>query len=197
MDITHPNLCAEWKQKLNGNILPSKVTRGSNLVWGVNNETHEITGTTFDYRVDVKNEPLEHYLARQITPDNNFSFHEITLEGKRVVVMVVPAASKIPTGFDENRYLRIGSSKVNLNKYPERESNLFYILRVGLPTMCNTESEYQDLTFDKLFDEEAYREAVINAFVHNQWTTGNAPMLTVFSDRIYGKVLQEQFKLNK
>ena len=256
------------------------------LVWGVNNDTHDITGTTFDYRVDVKNEPLEHYLARQITPDNNFSFHEITLEGKRVVVMVVPAASKIPTGFDGNRYLRIGSSKVNLNKYPERESNLFYILRVGLPTMCNTESEYQDLTFDKLFvyyvskgvalnkrnfkknlglltengkynllaqlisddshipirfaifngkdkastmysvrefgntcllfsldkvleygevlnvpqadergrkverkevmlfDEEAYREAVINAFVHNQWTTGNAPMLTVYSDRI-------------
>jgi predicted HTH transcriptional regulator len=35
---------------------------------------------------------------------------------KRVVVMVVPAASKIPTGFDGNRYLRIGSSKVNLNK---------------------------------------------------------------------------------
>ena len=35
-----------------------------------------------------------------------------------------------------------------------------------------------------LFDVEAFREAVINAFVHNQWTTGNAPMLTVFSDRI-------------
>ena len=73
------------------------------LVWGVNNATHDITGTTFDYRVDVKNEPLEHYLARQITPDNNFSFHEITLIKKRVVVMVVPAASKIPTGFDGNR----------------------------------------------------------------------------------------------
>lgn len=256
------------------------------LVWGVNNDTHEITGTTFDYRVDIKNEPLEHYLARMITPDINFSFHEIILEGKRVVVMIVPVASKIPTGFDGNRYLRIGSSKVNLNKYPERESNLFYILRVGLPTICNTESEYQDLTFDKLFvyyaskgvalnkrnfkknlglltengkynllaqlisddshipirfaifngkdkastmysvrefgntcllfsldkvleygevlnvpqadergrkverkevmlfDEEAYREAIINAFVHNQWTTGNAPMITVFSDRI-------------
>lgn len=256
------------------------------LVWGVNNDTHEITGTTFDFRVDVKNEPLEHYLARQVMPDNNFYFREITLEGKRVVVMVVPAASKIPTGFDGNRYLRIGSSKVNLNKYPERESHLFYILRVGLPTMCNTESEYQELTFDKLFvyyaskgvalnkrnfkknlglltengkynllaqlisddshipirfaifngtdkastmysvrefgntcllfsmdkvleygevlnvpqadergrkverkevslfDQDAYREAIINAFVHNQWTTGNAPMITVFSDRI-------------
>lgn len=52
------------------------------LVWGVNNATHDITGTTFDYRVDVKNEPLEHYLARQITPDNIFSFHEITLNEK-------------------------------------------------------------------------------------------------------------------
>jgi len=256
------------------------------LVWGVNNVTHEITGTKFDYRVDVKNEPLEHYLARQIMPDNNFSFQETTIEGKKVVVMAVPAASKIPTGFDGNRYLRIGSSKVNLNKFPERESNLFYVLRVGLPTMCNTESEYQELTFDKLFiyyaakgvalnkrtfkknlglltdsgkynllaqlisddshipirfaifngtdkastmysvrefgntcllfsldkvleygevlnvpqadergrkverkevslfNEDAFREAIINAFVHNQWTTGNAPMITVFSDRI-------------
>ena len=35
-----------------------------------------------------------------------------------------------------------------------------------------------------LFDEEVFREAIINAFVHNQWITGNAPMITVFSDRI-------------
>lgn len=168
----------------------------------------------------------------------------------------------------------------------KHESNLFHVLRVGLPTICNTESENQELTFDKLFvyyaskgitlnkrtfkknlgflldngkynmlaqlmsdnsgipirfaifkgkdktstmysvrefgntcllmsldkvleyggvlnvpqadereriverkeiplfDEEAFREAMINAFVHNQWTTGNAPMITAFSDRI-------------
>lgn len=226
------------------------------------------------------------FLARQVFPDNNFSFHEITVEGKRVVILDIPAATKVPTSFDNNRYLRIGSSKVNLNKYPERESNLFHVLRVGLPTICNTESENQELTFDKLFvyyaskgitlnkrtfkknlgflldngkynmlaqlmsdnsgipirfaifkgkdktstmysvrefgntcllmsldkvleyggvlnvpqadereriverkeiplfDEEAFREAMINAFVHNQWTTGNAPMITAFSDRI-------------
>lgn len=256
------------------------------FIWGVNDKTHEITGTQFDFYRDVKNEPLEHYLARQVTPDNAFSFHEIELDGKRVVVLLIPAAAKTPTAFDGVRYLRIGSSKVNLSKYPERESQLFYILRVGLPTICNTESEYQDLTFDKLFvyyaskgitlnkrtfkrnlglltetgkynlmaqlvsdnsyipirfaifngttkastmysvkefgntcllysldkvleygdvlnvpqadergrkverkevllfDEDAFREAIINAFVHNQWTTGNAPMITVFSDRI-------------
>lgn len=42
------------------------------LVWGVNDKTHEIVGTNFDYTKDVKNEPLQHYLARQLFPDNNF-----------------------------------------------------------------------------------------------------------------------------
>lgn len=31
LDITHPHLCAEWNQELNGNILPSMVTRGSDF----------------------------------------------------------------------------------------------------------------------------------------------------------------------
>lgn len=35
-----------------------------------------------------------------------------------------------------------------------------------------------------LFDQRAFREAIINAFVHNSWVEGNAPMITVFSDRI-------------
>ena len=35
-----------------------------------------------------------------------------------------------------------------------------------------------------LFENDAFREAVINAFVHNRWISGNEPMITVFSDRI-------------
>ena len=73
------------------------------------------------------------------------------MEEKRLVVLEIPAANKVPTSFENNRYLRIGSSKVNLNKYPERESYLFYILRVGPPTLCNTEASNQELTFEKLF----------------------------------------------
>ena len=34
------------------------------LVWGIENNTHRVIGTTFDYHRDVKNEPLQHYLAR-------------------------------------------------------------------------------------------------------------------------------------
>jgi len=57
------------------------------LIWGVNNDTHELTNTVFNYHRDVKNEPLEHYLARQITPDINFQFHDLDIDGKRVVVL--------------------------------------------------------------------------------------------------------------
>jgi predicted HTH transcriptional regulator len=173
-----------------------------------------------------------------------------------------------------------------LRKYPEKEAYLFEVLRRGFPTIENTPSEYQDLTFEKLliyygakgiklnldtyqknlslltedgkynilaqllsdnshmpirvsifsgktksdnmysvrefgnqcilysldevlrygdvlniiqadetnrvverkdvplFENEAFREAIINAFVHNKWVGGNEPMITVFSDRI-------------
>ena len=122
------------------------------LVWGIENNTHCILGTDFDFHRDVnKGEPLQHYLARNIEPDIGFEFQELYLDGKRVVVLIVPAAVKVPTAFGEVRFTRIGSSKVKLIKYPERESQLFYVLRHGFPTISNTASQYQDLTFDKLF----------------------------------------------
>lgn len=256
------------------------------LVWGVDDETHELTDTAFDWRRNVKGEPLEHYLARQLHPDVAFRFDELSISGRRVVVLTVPAASKVPTAFDGTRYQRIGSSKVNLAKYPEREAALFGVLRSGPATLENTASATQALSFTKLFtyyagrgvelrqqtfaqnlglltpggeynmlaqllsddsgvpvrvsifqgttktaplysvrefgntclpisldkvleyidvlnvvqadernrvverrdvplmDPDATREAVINAFVHNRWVDGDAPMFTVYSDRL-------------
>ncbi len=121
------------------------------VIWGVDNDTHELTNTSFDHHKDVKGEPLEHFLARQTTPDINFRFQELTIKGKRVIVLVIPAAKVVPTAFNGNRFIRIGSSKVNLNKYPERESKLFDVLRNGSPTMESIESYTQELTFRKLF----------------------------------------------
>ena len=234
----------------------------------------------------MKGEPLKHFLARQIYPDVNFHFEEIYLEDKRVVVLVIPVAKTIPTSFSEERYIRIGSSKEKLRKYPEKESFLFSILRTGFPTIENTASEYQELSFEKLiiyygakgiklnttqyeknlglytsdgkynimaqllsdnshipvrvaifsgksksdnmysvrefgfqcllytldeilrygdvlniiqadevdrvverkevplFDKDAFREAIINAFLHNKWVEMNEPMVTIYSDRI-------------
>ena len=256
------------------------------FVWGINDQTHEIVGTVFDCHQDVNHEPLKHYLARQFRPDINFIFEELIIEEKRVVLLTIPAAKSVPTSYARERYIRIGSSKENLRKYPEKEAFLFQILQHGFPTIENTPSDYQNLTFEKLliyygakglklnldtfkknlsfytedgkynilaqlladnshipirvaifsgktkadnmysvrefgnqcllysldevlrygdvlniiqadekervverkevplFENDAFREAVINAFVHNKWVSGNEPMITVFSDRI-------------
>lgn len=35
-----------------------------------------------------------------------------------------------------------------------------------------------------LFDNRAFREAIVNAVLHNYWVSGNEPMITIYSDRI-------------
>ncbi len=117
---------------------------GGYFIWGINNTTHEIDGIPFDPNCDVKSEPLKHYLARQISPENNFDFTEVTIDGKRVVVLRIPAAKTVPTSFRNERYIRIGSSKENIRKYPEKESFLFRVLGSGFPTIENTPSDYSE-----------------------------------------------------
>ena len=69
------------------------------LIWGIHNDTHAFTNTKFNYHQDVKNEPLEHYLARNITPGIYFRFDEDVIDGCRVVVLRIPAAHTVPTAY--------------------------------------------------------------------------------------------------
>ncbi len=81
------------------------------LIWGVNDKTHEIIGSNFDFKVNVKGEPLEHFLARQLNPDTPFKFIELEIDEKRIIVLEVAAAKRVPISFDSIRYIRIGSNK--------------------------------------------------------------------------------------
>ena len=120
------------------------------IVWGINDSTHNIIGTDLNYNCSYKSEPWQNYLARNLTPSVAFEFKETIIDKHRVVVLVVPAAVKVPTSFNKVRYGRIGSSKVNLEKYPEREAILWNILFNGYPTMINTKAPIQALTFAQL-----------------------------------------------
>lgn len=122
------------------------------LVWGVENDGHKVVGTDVDWHGNVKNEPLEHFLARQLKPEVSFKFRETLIDGKRVVALVIPAAKNAPVAFRGQRFLRVGSSKINLADYPERESDVFFVLRNGVPTIDNTPSKYQNPTFKQLFN---------------------------------------------
>ncbi len=120
------------------------------FVWGIDDQSHEIVGTSFNCNQDINHEPLKHYLARQFSPDINLVFDELIIEGKKIILLTIPAAKSVPTSYARERYIRIGSSKENLRKYPEKEAFLFEVLRHGFPTIENTPSDYQELTFEKL-----------------------------------------------
>ena len=53
------------------------------LIWGIDDKTHKVVGTDFDYHRNVKNEPLPHFLARQMNPDIAFQFLETTFQEKK------------------------------------------------------------------------------------------------------------------
>ena len=120
------------------------------MVWGVNDKTHKLTDTVINYQCSYKGEPFQNYLARNLNPSIAFSFHELHMRGKRVVVLAIPAAKGVPTAFLRTRYGRIGSSIANLEKYPEREGMLWEVLLKGRPTMLNSVSPVQDLRFEEL-----------------------------------------------
>ena len=50
---------------------------------------------------------------------------ETEIEGKRLVLLTIPAAKSVPTKFSEQTFIRIGSSKEKLSKFPERAKVLF------------------------------------------------------------------------
>ena len=254
--------------------------------WGVSDFAHKIVGTSFDYNMDVNNEPLEHYLLRNLYPNLSFKFDEFVVDNKRIVILIIPASINVPTSYKQKRYIRIGSSVESLLRYPEREAELWASLNHKSDSIETIVSQYQDLTFNslikyystkgvtlkddtfkenlglltndgkynllaqllsdnshinirvaifagrtksdplfsvkefgmmnllfsldkildygdtfnipqaderhrivtrkevRLFDVESYREAIINAFVHNNWKEQNAPMFTFYSDRI-------------
>ena len=257
------------------------------FIWGIDDKTHKIVGTDFNSNKEINNEPLKHYLARNLNPSIAFRFEDIIIDDKKVVVLIIPAAKRVITEFNKERYIRIGSSKELLRKYPEREANLWIILKNMQSTIINTESIKQDLDFSSLlayyvaknlplnqksfkdnlhlyvpntkkynqmayilsdnneitcrvsifngktkadkqyalneygkknilvtidqilnylesfnitridetnriverkdiplFDSISLREALLNAFIHNDWTELNSPMISVFSDRI-------------
>jgi ATP-dependent DNA helicase RecG len=256
------------------------------FIWGVKDGTHEVVGTAFNQYQQIKNEPYQSQLARNLSPSINFSFVEELIDNKRIVVLIIPAAEEIPTAYKDIRFIRIGSSKVKLKNHPKREIQLFKILNGRVETIETISAKHQDLTFSKLFgyygsrgivlkektfmknlglktvtgeynllaqllsddshfplrvslfkgktkgsdlfsvrefgnncllytlddllrygdvlnltqtdetervverkdiplfDNKAFREAIINAVLHNYWVGGNEPMVSVFSDRI-------------
>ncbi len=90
------------------------------LVWGVEDGTHTIKGTTFTFfNAKHGNQDLELWLRTYLDPKINFEIFEFDYEGKHIVLLRIPPAKSEPTNFQRKSFVRVGSHKTELRKYPD------------------------------------------------------------------------------
>ena len=98
------------------------------MLWGIDNETHGITGTDFDPVSARKgNEALENWLLRLLNPKIYFRFETVYVENQRIVVLEIERATQFPVRFKSMEYVRIGEVKKPLKEAPDRERQLWRI----------------------------------------------------------------------
>ncbi len=96
------------------------------LVFGVQDKTHEIVGTTYSPKQEkVGSVEIEFWLNQRINPKINFSIHEFAYEGKRIALFKIPAVTTKPVAFSGVSYVRIGSSTTELNEHEEKERRIW------------------------------------------------------------------------
>lgn len=118
------------------------------IIWGVDNETHGILGTSFDSsKAKVGGEELENWLLHLMTPKINFRFYTVNVPVKKVTILEIGAAFRHPVQFKNVEYIRVGSYKKKLKDHPEKERELW---RVFDRVPFEREIAAEDVTADEL-----------------------------------------------
>ena len=96
------------------------------VVWGVDNDTHEVKGTSFDPDTQCEgNQLLRMWLATMLAPQIEFEFYPFDYQGSRVVILEIEAAYRCPVAFDKTPWIRFGSSLTELSKHPRIAAEIY------------------------------------------------------------------------
>jgi len=104
-------------------------SRHGYVVWGVDDATRNLVGTTFrPESTRVQSQDLQHWLATHIKPRLSFAFRTVEENDKHFVILEIAAASETPVSFNGVRYIRVASHKKRLDEHPDYERRLWRAL---------------------------------------------------------------------
>lgn len=97
------------------------------LVFGVEDGTHKIVGTSFKPETHKKgNEILENWLATRLQPKVDFKIYEFDLDNNlHIAIFKIPAARNNPITFSKTPYIRVGSVTRELHDFPEKAEKIW------------------------------------------------------------------------
>ncbi|SNV31942.1 Divergent AAA domain [Chryseobacterium taklimakanense] len=90
------------------------------LVFGVEDDTWDVVGTTYNYlKRKEKGSDLDFYIRKGLTPSIYFEVFPCDYNGDKLIIFKIPACSSVPTEFENVAYIRIDSHLTELKKFPE------------------------------------------------------------------------------
>lgn len=100
------------------------------LIWGIDDRTHVIRGTTFDpfAAKGAGNQSLIMWLQQGTSPRADFTFHVCEHSNGKVVMLEICPPRSAPIAFHSVRYVRIDSHKTKLSDHPDKEARLWSVL---------------------------------------------------------------------
>ncbi|MBQ7736870.1 MAG: putative DNA binding domain-containing protein [Oscillospiraceae bacterium] len=129
------------------------------LIWGIDDETHDIVGTSFiPQETKVGNQGLELWISTQLEPQIQFYFHTTEIEGKPLVLLEIARAHSAPVKFKGVDYIRIDSYKKKLKDFPDTERELWAIFSKkpfeAMIAMENVSGDFvlRELDYSSYFD---------------------------------------------
>jgi len=153
LNLSEPEEIGEYISAL-GNSAACESHEHAYLIWGIDDKTHEILGTTFNpYLFKIGNEELENWLHHLLSPNAVFEYTQLQLDGKNIVIFSIQQAIQMPITFKKEAYIRSGSYKKHLRDIPSLEVKLWNKLS---QTKYETLSAIENLTETEVLEKLHY-----------------------------------------
>ena len=128
-------------------------------VWGIDDASHDVVGTTFDPRLVRKgSQELELWLRLKLSDNAQFEFEYVHIDGMSLVLLRIWPAIQNLVLFDGKAYIRSGSSSHELVRGSQRELELWAKIQ---HTTYESQIAASDIALDDVTDLlgfEAYFE---------------------------------------
>lgn len=100
------------------------------MLWGIDNDTHEIVGTDYNLQTLKKgNQEIENWLRSLLSRNADFEFHTVSMNGKNVGVLIIYRAANQTVTFEKVDYIRVGSYTKKLSEFPALQAQLWDRIR--------------------------------------------------------------------
>lgn len=154
------------------------------LIVGVENETHKVVGTKFDYRKAKGKgaEPLESWLVGALKPVIEFKVVTANHPSGRLVIFFIPPANAGPVKFQETAWIRIGETTKKLSAFQEKEAIIW-----------DRRSPFED----KIAQENVSEEEILELLDYGQYFRLTGERRPKNEDGIIKKLLQEGFLIKR